>query len=181
MKFSKTFIDGVYIIDLNLIVDDRGGFARTYCHKEFEKIDFCQQFVQMNHSYNLKKGTVRGLHFQYPPFQETKLIRCINGVVNDVIVDIRKGSPTFLKHLSVELSSDNKKMVLIPVGCAHGFQTMSNNTELIYHHTAFYDPKSNGGLLYNDPCLMIDWNLPISKISSKDMSHPLIDSKFLGI
>lgn len=181
MIFNSTSIEGVYTIDLELYTDNRGGFARTFCRKEFEKIKFNKEFVQINHSYNLLKGTIRGMHFQYPPYQETKLIRCVKGKVVDIVVDIRRGSPTFLQHIKVELSSENKRMILIPEGCAHGFQTLENETELIYHHTAFYVPNADGGLRYNDSSLGIDWNIPVSKISNKDKDHPLIDHNFLGI
>lgn len=181
MIFHSTDINGVFIIDLEVFKDNRGGFARTFCQKEFKAIGFNEPFVQMNHSFNLHKGTLRGMHFQHPPHQETKLIRCIKGKVMDVIVDIRKESPTFLQHLKVELSSTNKRMVLIPEGCAHGFQTLEKNTELIYHHTAFYEPNVDGGLHYNDPLLNITWENSVSIISDKDKNHPLLDTNFRGI
>jgi len=181
MKINPTLIAGVYTIDLDIYTDDRGGFARTFCQKEFSAIGFDKHFVQINHSYNHLKGTLRGMHFQHPPYQETKLIRCIKGSVIDVVVDIRKGSPTFLKNIKVELSSDNKRMILIPEGCAHGFQTLEDQTELIYHHTAFYTPNSEGGLRYNDPLLNIQWTLQTSVISNKDQSYPLLNQHFIGI
>jgi len=181
MIFIPTKIEGVYVIDLEVHTDIRGEFARTFCQKEFEQIGLAKMFVQMNHSYNKTKGTLRGLHFQNSPYQETKLIRCIRGSIMDVVVDIRKGSSTFLQHFSMELSDKNRKMILIPEGCAHGFQTLENNTELIYHHTAFYTPNSDGGLNYRDPRLNINWKLPITLISEKDKAYSPLNKNFTGI
>jgi len=181
MIFHATSISGVYEIDLELMEDNRGGFARTFCKNEFLQIGFEKSFVQMNHSFNDSKGTLRGLHFQHSPHQETKLIRCIKGGIIDVIVDVRKKSSTFLHHIKVELSALNKKMILIPEGCAHGFQTLEDNTELIYHHTEMYAPHADGGLNYQDPKLDIQWNLAVNVISEKDNNYKFIDKKFEGI
>ncbi len=181
MIFTPTKLEGVYLIDLELYTDERGGFARTFCQKEFEQTGLTKTFVQMNHSYNKVKGTLRGMHFQYPPYQETKLIRCVRGSALDVVVDIRKKSSTFLQHISVQISDENRRMILIPEGCAHGFQTLENDTELIYHHTAFYTPNSDGGLNYNDQILDINWRMPISCISEKDKAYSLLNKNFKGI
>jgi len=180
MIFEELQLKGSYVISLNLLSDARGGFARTYCKKEFEQIGHKKEFVQMNHSFNTHKGTLRGMHFQKEPHQEIKLIRCIKGAVIDVIVDLRKDSPTFLKHAMVELSSENKKMIYVPENFAHGFQTLEDDSELIYHHTEFYTPSADAGICYNDPVLNIDWPLPPVMVSDKDKSYPLIDSTFKG-
>lgn len=151
-----------------------GVFARTFCKEQFLKIDFDKEFVQFNHSFNKFKGTVRGMHFQNAPFAETKLIRCVKGSVYDVVVDLRKDSPTFLKTFEVELSDVNMLGILIPEGFAHGFQALEDNTSLIYHHTNYYTPNSEGGLRYDDPKLNLKWPLPPLNISSKDLSYNLI-------
>jgi dTDP-4-dehydrorhamnose 3,5-epimerase len=181
MIFTETALKGSFIISLEPYSDDRGWFARTYCKKEFAVIGHDKEWVQLNHSFTADKGTVRGMHFQHPPFSEIKMVRCIAGAVLDVIVDIRKDSPTFLQHISVNLSAANKQMIYIPMGFAHGFQTLEHNTELIYHHTEFYQPGVEGGLLYNDPLLNIQWPLPIQNISERDIKHSLLDNNFKGI
>ena len=180
MIFEELPLKGAYVISLNLLSDARGGFARTFCKKEFEKIGHSKEFVQMNHSYNTHKGTIRGMHFQKAPHQEIKLIRCVKGAVVDVIVDLRKDSPTFLKHAMVELSAENKKMIYVPENFAHGFQTLEADAELIYHHTEFYTPSADVGICYNDPALNIQWPLPPVMVSDKDKSYTLIDSTFKG-
>lgn len=181
MIFEEIYLKGAYLINLNLLSDERGGFARTFCKKEFEQINPSTEFVQLNQSYNTKKGTLRGMHYQVPPYQEIKLIRCIRGSVIDVIVDIRKNSTTFLQHFSVELTEENKKMIYVPKGFAHGFQTLTDNAELVYHHTEYYTPEADAGLNYADPAFKINWPLPVSVISEKDKNYKLIDHTFLGI
>lgn len=181
MIFTETILKGSYIIDLMQYTDDRGAFVRTFCKKEFAKIGFTKEFVQFNQSYNTFEGTVRGLHFQQPPYSEIKLISCIRGSVFDVIVDIRQDSPTFLQHIVIELSSENKKMVYVPEGFAHGFQTLEDNSTLIYYHTEFYTPKADSGLNFLDPLLKIKWPLFVSKISEKDKDLKFIDQSFKGI
>jgi dTDP-4-dehydrorhamnose 3,5-epimerase len=135
----------------------------------------------MNHSVTFKKGTVRGMHYQLPPFSEIKMVRCIVGAIYDVIVDIRANSPTYLQWFGTELSAKNKKMMYIPEGFAHGFQTVTDDCELIYHHSNFYTPNSEGGLKFNDKSINIDWPLAVTEISERDNSHPLIDANFKGI
>lgn len=181
MIFEPTHIQGVYIIDLEVKHDNRGGFARAFCKKEFEQIGHHKEFVQINHSYNTLKGTIRGMHFQVPPFKEIKLIRCVRGSVSDVVVDIREGSPTFLQHVRVELSAENKKMIYIPEGFAHGFQSLEDNSELIYHHTEFFTPAYESGLHYNDPLLGLSWELPLTAISEKDKNAAYLNPDFKGI
>ncbi len=178
MMFEETKLKGAYVISLNLLQDERGAFARTFCKKEFQQIGHNKEFVQLNHSYNTYKGTIRGMHYQIPPYQEIKLIRCIRGSVLDVIVDLRKDSPTYLQHVSIEISSENKKMVYMPEDFAHGFQTLEDNSELIYHHTEYYTPQADTGLRYDDPALKIKWPLEPKMVSEKDRNYKLIDHKF---
>lgn len=181
MKFEPTNIAGLFTVRLKKLEDDRGFFARTFCKKEFEQVGFDKEFVQFNHSYNKFKGTIRGMHFQYAPYGETKLIRCIQGAVYDVAVDLREGSPSFLQHFGIELTAENMTSILIPEGFAHGFQTLEDNTALIYHHTAFYTAGADGGIRYNDPALNIDWKLPAVQLSEKDNNYKLVDTNFKGI
>lgn len=181
MKFTETILKGSYVIDLNPFEDERGWFARTFCEQEFKKIGHLKKWVQLNHSFTKLKGSIRGMHYQLPPFSEIKLVRCIAGAVYDVIVDIRKNSPTFLNWFGVELSASNKKMIYIPEGFAHGFQTLSNDAELIYHHSEFYTPGVEGGLKFDDPNLKIEWPLDITNISERDKQHQLINEDFKGV
>jgi dTDP-4-dehydrorhamnose 3,5-epimerase len=181
MRFNATKIEGCFEINLHAIEDDRGGFARVFCQKEALPYIGQVNFVQINHSINHKKGTFRGMHFQNTPFAEGKLIRCIAGSVMDFVLDIRKNSPTFLKWISFELSAKNQKMVYIPKGVAHGFQTLEDTTELLYHHTQYYNKRAEGGICFNDPSVNIILPLPIGSISEKDKTYHLIEKSFKGI
>jgi len=180
MEFIPTHIEGLYTIRLKKLEDERGLFARTFCKNEFSQIGFDKEFVQFNHSFNKHKGTVRGMHFQNTPYCETKLIRCILGSVYDVAVDLRKRSPTFLQYFGIELNSENMYSILIPEGFAHGFQTLEDNSALIYHHTQYYTPNADAGVRFDDPALDIHWILAVM-ISEKDKSYKLIDVSFKGI
>jgi len=181
MTFTPSPLAGAYLVDLQPHRDDRGWFARYYCKKEFEAIGQMKEWVQMNQSVSYARGTLRGMHFQYPPFRETKLVRCIGGAVYDVIVDLRQGSPTFLHSFGTELSAVNNRMLYIPEGFAHGFQTLAENSALLYHHTEFYTPGAEGGLRYDDPALGINWPLAVTVISERDSGHPYVDKNFKGI
>lgn len=181
MIFTPTNLSGSFIIELKPFSDNRGWFSRTYCKQTFEQIGHHSEWVQMNHSVTFKKGTIRGMHYQLPPFSEIKMVRCIVGSIYDVIVDIRASSPTYLQWFGTELSAENKKMMYIPEGFAHGFQTLTDDCELIYHHSNFYTPNSEGGLKFNDKSINIDWPLAVTEISERDNSHPLIDANFKGI
>lgn len=181
MIFTKTTIEGVLIIDRNKFEDDRGWFTRVYCKNEFLNAGVELEFVQLNHSFTKYKGTLRGMHFQRPPFGEDKLIKCASGAVYDVVVDLRKNSPTFLEWTAIELSQEQNNMILIPKGCAHGFQTLTDNTLLTYHHTQYYNPNYDSGVRYDDPLLDINWPLKITEISNKDQSYPLLDRNFKGL
>lgn len=181
MLFNPTILEGCFTIQPEPYSDNRGWFARYYCKNEFAQIGHSQEWVQMNHSFTEKTGTLRGLHFQHPPYQEIKLVRCIAGRVYDVVVDLRKESPTFLKWFGIELSAANKTMIYIPNGLAHGFQALDNNCELLYHHSAYYNASAEGGLRFDDPTLAIQWPLPVTQISGRDANHPLLEEKFKGI
>jgi dTDP-4-dehydrorhamnose 3,5-epimerase len=179
--FVKTPLKDLYIIKANNIIDDRGFFYRVFCKNEFESIGHNNEIVQINYSRTIEKGTIRGIHFQYPPHVEKKIVSCINGTILDVAIDLRENSPTFLKWYALELSGDNQKKLLIPEGFGHGFQTLTNNCELIYLHTSFYESKSEGGINPQDPTININWPLKVTKISERDKNHPLINESFKGI
>lgn len=181
MKFEEIILKGAFIIHLNPITDSRGWFARTFCKEEFLKIGHTKEWLQLNHSFTNKKGTIRGMHYQLAPHCEIKMVRCIAGSVYDVIVDLRKNSPTFLKWFGTELSATNKKMLYIPEGFAHGFQTLEDNCELIYHHTAVYIPAVEAGIKYSDEKIGIKWQLAISEISERDQAQQNLSDNFNGI
>ena len=181
MIFTPTSLEGSYLIDLEPFSDERGWFARFFCKKEFHQISHQKEWVQLNHSFTRDKGTIRGLHFQIPPYSEIKMVRCIAGSVYDVIVDLRGYSNSFLKWYGVELSADNQKMIYIPEGFAHGFQCLTENCELIYHHSEYYFPEAESGIRYDDPLVGVSWPLPVTEISVRDRSHPLLNKNFRGI
>jgi len=172
MIFRETSIPGVQVLELEPYVDRRGFFARTFCTKEFVEHGMTSHFVQANLSHNKHRGTLRGLHLQLIPYQEAKLIRCINGAIFDVVVDLRAGSKTHCRWFSVELSAANGRALYIPEGCAHGFQTVRENTDVIYMVSAFHTPESERGYRFDDPVFAIDWPLPVNEISDKDASWP---------
>lgn len=181
MIFTPLKLKEAYSIDLQSFTDVRGWFSRTYCKNEFAAIGHTAEWVQMNHSFTISKASIRGLHYQLPPHEEIKLIRCIAGSVLDVIVDLRKDSPTFLQWEMIELSAVNRKMIYIPAGFAHGFQTLTDNCELLYHHSAFYTPEAERAIRFDDPRLGIPWPLPAAAVSERDLSHPLLTDNFKGI
>ncbi|GAB3709121.1 dTDP-4-dehydrorhamnose 3,5-epimerase [Spirosoma flavus] len=181
MTFTETSLPGTYLITLSPRSDSRGWFARTYDKQLFGQIGHTEDWVQMNHSMTRQTGAIRGLHFQNPPFAEIKLVRCVAGRVFDVAVDLRKDSPTFLKWFGAELSEENGQMLYIPKGFAHGFQTLTENCQLVYCHSAYYTPQSESAIRYNDPKLAIDWPLPVTDLSERDATHPLLDDRFVGL
>ena len=172
MIFEKTNLRDAYLIEVEKRSDQRGFFARMWCRKEFEEHGLASQVVQTNISYNIKKGTIRGMHFQIDPYQETKLVRCTRGAIYDVIIDLRPDSPTYGEWTGVELSADNYRMFFVPKNFAHGFQTLIDDTEVTYQVTEFYTPGAERGLRYDDPVFAIVWPLPVSVISDKDKSWP---------
>ena len=168
MRFNKTKIHGVFLIELEKIEDKRGFFSRTFDKLEFQKNNLTDEFVQSSLSYNEKKGSLRGMHFQLHPFEETKIVSCTNGKVFDVVIDLRKNSPTFGLSDSNELSADNYSLLYIPSGIAHGFQTLEDNSVTHYQMSQYFNPKYYSGIKYNDPTFNIKWPLPISSISEND-------------
>jgi dTDP-4-dehydrorhamnose 3,5-epimerase len=181
MTFTETAIAGAYIINAQPFSDGRGWFTRTYCKTEFAQIGHTEEWVQINHSFTKEIGSVRGMHFQYQPHAEIKMVRCIAGKVYDVMVDLREGSPSFLKWVGVELSAENRQTLYMPKGVAHGFQVLQENSELVYNHSSAYEPQSEGAILYNDTTVGIKWPLPVSNISKKDLSYEPLDKNFKGI
>ncbi|MBA2745460.1 MAG: dTDP-4-dehydrorhamnose 3,5-epimerase [Flavisolibacter sp.] len=181
MKFQPLPLKDAYLVATEPYTDERGRFSRFYCKKEFDTVGHIKEWVQLNHSITLKEGTIRGMHFQLPPFREVKMIKCIKGKVFDVIIDIRKGSATFLQWFGTELSDENQLMMYIPEGFAHGFQCLSDDCHLLYHHTEYYTPGSEGGIRYDDPLINIKWPMPLSLISDRDQDHPYLNNHFKGI
>jgi dTDP-4-dehydrorhamnose 3,5-epimerase len=177
MIFTETVLKGAFLIELELQQDSRGFFARTFCTKEFKAHGLRPIVAQCNLSFNFKKGTLRGMHYQKAPSIETKLVRCVQGGIYDVIIDLRPNSPTYLSHLGIELTAENRRALYIPEGFAHGFQTLADDTEIFYQTGDFYAPECASGLRYDDPVLEIRWPLPVTDISEKDRSWPLISSK----
>ena len=171
MIFTKTKIKGVFIIEPEKIKDMRGFFARSWDSGTFKKLGLNSKIAQCNISYNNRKGTIRGMHYQIKPYEEAKIVTCTKGKVYDVIVDLRPRSKTFKKWTSVELSAENYKMHYVPEGCAHGFQTLENNTTVFYQISKTYKPKYYRGVRWNDSVLKISWPLKPSVISEKDSSH----------
>jgi len=170
--FTETELPGAYIIELRKLRDERGFFARSWCQKEFEEQGLVARLVQANVSFNTKKGTLRGMHYQEPPYAETKLVRCTRGAIFDVIIDLRRDSPTYLQWIGVELSADDYKMLFVPEQFAHGFQTLQDNSEVTYQVSQFYTPGSERGIRYNDPAFGITWPFAVEVISNKDQSWP---------
>jgi dTDP-4-dehydrorhamnose 3,5-epimerase len=181
MNIERTNINGLNIITTERFIDERGYFERVFCMEEYGLHNLETKFVQVNHSCNVNKGTWRGLHFQRSPYSEVKMIRCIQGVVLDVIVDLRKESSSFLSSVIVELSAIENKAVLIPKGCAHGFLTLEDNCHLIYFHSEYYNPKYEGALNILDPALGIKLPHEIAIISEKDKRISFLDTNFGGI
>ena len=171
MIFTETKLKGAFVVELDLIHDDRGFFARTWCKKEFEAHGLNHALVQCNTSYNKKKGTLRGMHYQAAPFEETKLIRCTMGAIYDVIIDVRKESNTFMKWFACELTAENRRMLYVPEGFAHGFQTLKDNSEVFYQMSEFYHPEYSKGIKWDDKCFSINWPLQIKIISKTDNNY----------
>ena len=180
MPFLPTAIQGLLIFEPKVFEDNRGYFFESYNENIFKEQGIDTRWVQDNQSCS-PYGVIRGLHYQLPPFAEIKLVRCIAGAVFDVIVDLRKNSDTFLQWFGTELSATNKKMIYIPQGFAHGFETLSDDCELLYHHSQYYQPGSEGGIKYDDKLINIAWPGEVTNISKRDEEHPLLDKNFEGI
>jgi dTDP-4-dehydrorhamnose 3,5-epimerase len=168
MIFTETKLKGAFIVDIERREDRRGFFARAFCQQEFAAHGLKAVIVQANVGFNRLRGTVRGMHFQYPPAAETKYVRCSRGAVLDIIVDLRPESPTYLQHISVELSAENHRGIYVPERFAHGYQALEDNTETTYFVGEFYAVGCEGGLLYDEPRLQLQWPLPVTVISDKD-------------
>jgi dTDP-4-dehydrorhamnose 3,5-epimerase len=175
MIFTETPLQGAYVIELDKIEDERGFFARAFCRDEFAENDLSTSFVQVNNSLAVEKSTLRGMHYQLAPKAETKLVRCIRGALHDVIIDLRDGSETFGKYFSVELTAENRKMLYVPKGFAHGFITLCDNTEAFYFADEFYAPDNERGVRWDDPTFGISWPLEPAVLSEKDRSLPDFD------
>lgn len=176
MKFIETAVFGAYIVELDRLEDDRGFFARSFCADEFSSVGINPNVVQSNLSFNVKKGTLRGMHYQVAPALETKFVRCIRGCIYDVIVDLRPESDTYLQHFGVELSSENRNALYVPASVAHGFQTLVDDSEVMYLVSGKYNPTCERGLRYNDPKFDIKWPIDVSTVSDKDATWPLFSS-----
>lgn len=172
MEIKSTDIEGVYTVDLNRMGDDRGFFARAFCHDEFVKAGLNPKVVQSNLSVSRMQGTLRGLHWQLAPKADAKLVRCLHGAIADVVIDMRENSKTYLQHMMIELSHENRRAVFIPEGVAHGFQTLLDDTEILYQVSEFYAPECEAGIRYNDPRFNINWPIPVTTISEKDTQWP---------
>jgi dTDP-4-dehydrorhamnose 3,5-epimerase len=168
MIFTETALKGAFLIDLQPHNDSRGFFARAFCQNEFAAHGLKPVIAQANLAFNYKKGTLRGMHFQFPPAAETKTVRCTRGAIVDIIVDLRPESPTYMQHVAVELTEDNHRAIYVPERFAHGYQVLEDKTETSYQVGEFYTPGSEGGLLYSDPRLGLTWPLPVTVISDKD-------------
>jgi dTDP-4-dehydrorhamnose 3,5-epimerase len=170
MMFTETKLKGAFIIDLDRKTDERGFFARAFCQQEFREHGLKSVIAQANVALSSKKGTLRGMHFQYPPAAESKLVRCSRGALLDIIVDLRPESPTYLEHISVELSEDNMTALYVPERFAHGFQALRDDTVTSYQMGEFYKPNAESGLRYDDPRLGLNWPLPVSVMSPRDQA-----------
>lgn len=180
MKFTETKLRGAFIIELEERADNRGFFARTFCAKEFEDHGLKPSVSQANMSHNYKKGTLRGMHYQVPPAAETKLVRCTRGAIVDIIVDLRPESITFMEHVAVELTQDNRKALYVPERFAHGFQTLTDTCDVMYQVGEFYTPGYERGLRYNDPQLNLPWPMEPTEMSDKDRNWALLDESLLA-
>jgi dTDP-4-dehydrorhamnose 3,5-epimerase len=172
MIFTKTNLEGAFVIRIQKLEDDRGFFARAFCQREFQEHGLNPNVVQCNISYNKQKGTLRGMHFQSAPHQEAKLVRCMQGAIYDVIIDIRLESETYMEHFTIHLSADNYKALYVPEGFAHGFLTLEENTHVFYQMSDFFSPGNARGFRWNDPAFNIEWPEEIQSISDRDANLP---------
>jgi dTDP-4-dehydrorhamnose 3,5-epimerase len=176
-----TPLAGLRVIQRKPIGDSRGYLERLFCMNELQTLAMGKHIAQINHTLTASRGTVRGMHFQRPPHAEIKFVSCLRGEVFDVAVDLRHNSPTFLHWYAEVLSADNHKTLVIPEGFAHGFQTLTDNCEMLYFHTHTYQPEAEGGLNAQDPRLNIQWSLPVGDVSPRDGGHPFLDERFSGV
>jgi dTDP-4-dehydrorhamnose 3,5-epimerase len=175
VRFTELQVAGAFVVDPDPVSDDRGSFARVFCAEEFAEHGLETTIVQGNLSSNHHRGTLRGMHFQRAPHQETKLVRCVSGALFDVVIDLRPDSPTFRRWAAAELTADNGRALYVPRGCAHGFQTLEDGTAALYDVSAPYTPDAEGGVRFDDPAFGVEWPLPVELISDKDRSWPRFD------
>ncbi|MFW7342513.1 dTDP-4-dehydrorhamnose 3,5-epimerase family protein [Pollutimonas sp. H1-120] len=180
-SFAQTPLKGVWQVNRKPIRDERGFFTRFYCEDEFSAIGLQGVPTQINHSWSDLQGTVRGMHFQYAPNAESKIVTCLHGEVFDVAVDLRAASPTFLNWFGVTLSAESQNSLVIPPGVAHGFQTLTPEAEVFYLVTTQYSPEHEGGLNPFDPMINIAWPVPVSEVSARDRQRPFLEGKFAGV
>lgn len=180
MKLLPTPLPGLQAVDTVSVTDARGRFERLFCQQQWAPLRENLRFVQVNLSTTTHRGMVRGMHYQRAPAAEAKLIRCVHGHIYDVAVDLRAGSPTFLRWHAIELRADEPREIFIPEGFAHGFQALSDDVKVLYFHTAPWTPACEGGVRHDDPRLAIDWPLPVTDVSDRDRTHPLLDADFAG-
>lgn len=181
MKIVDDCIAGVHVLESTVFQDERGAFSRLFCAKELQPILGSREIMQINHSVTRRAGAIRGMHYQHSPHAEMKIVRCLKGRVFDVAIDLRRGSPTFLQWTSVELSPENRRALVIPEGCAHGFQVLEAHSELLYLHTAQYTPAAESAVRFDDARVSVDWPLEPVDVSTRDQSHPYLEENFLGI
>ena len=172
MKFTPAPLDGSYIVDLDRHEDQRGFFARSWCAREFEAEGLSARLVQCNISWNRSRGTLRGMHYQAAPFAEAKLVRCVRGVIHDVVLDLRPDSATYRGHFGLELSAENRRLIYVPEGVAHGFLTLVDDTEVLYQMSEFYDSEHAAGVRWDDPAFGIPWPSEVLVISDRDRKYP---------
>jgi dTDP-4-dehydrorhamnose 3,5-epimerase len=175
MRFTPTKLDGAYLVELETHSDERGFLARAWCAREFEAHGIDHRIAQINVSYNVKRGTLRGMHYQLAPHAEAKVVRCTHGAIFDVIADLRVESATYLEWFAVVLDASNRNMLFVPEGFAHGFQTLADETEVLYLMSEFYQPDVYWGFPHDDPSVGIDWPLPVTLISEQDRRWPAIE------
>jgi len=180
-EIFPTPIIGLHVLQRKPLGDERGYFERLFCLNELQSVITNKTIVQINHTLTAKRGTVRGMHFQHPPYAEVKIVSCMRGQAFDVAVDVRRDSPTFLKWYGEILTADNHKTIVIPEGFAHGFQTLTDDCEMLYFHTAAFQPDAEGGLNAKDPNLAIQWPLPIIELSPRDLAHSYLTPDFSGV
>jgi dTDP-4-dehydrorhamnose 3,5-epimerase len=179
MRFTETELAGAFLVDIEAHVDDRGFFARTFCRRELEAHGLDPTVAQGNIAFNHRRGTLRGMHWQVGQAAETKLVRCLRGSIHDVIVDLRADSPTYLHHVAVQLTDENRRALFVPRGVAHGYVTLTDRTEVEYLHSEFYAPVAGRGARYDDPALGISWPEAVTVLSEQDASWPLLDTRGL--
>jgi dTDP-4-dehydrorhamnose 3,5-epimerase len=179
--FHETVLRGAYVVETEPLSDDRGLFARTWCQREFAARGLETRVAQCSTSFNAKTGTLRGMHYQIEPFAETKIVRCTRGAIHDVVIDLRDDSPTFRRYFEIVLSADNRKTIYVPKGFAHGFQTLEDDTEVLYQISQFYSPEHARGVRWDDPAFGIRWPDAVRTIADRDRSYPDVDAVAVAV